>query len=117
VVFYFLVRIAAAIPFKYLLCTLFGLVIAFAGVSILGFFVSGRVPASDRARQRYWKRFQSPTIAGLVLGVGTIVADFVINSVSILVSWLWSITDVADRMLDLLMDRADVLMGCTENSS
>jgi hypothetical protein len=88
VVFYFLVRIAAAIPFKYLLCTLFGLVIAFAGVSILGFFVSGRVPASDRARQRYWKRFQSPTIAGLVLGVGTIVADFVINSVSILVSWL-----------------------------
>ena len=73
--FSFLVRIAAAIPLKYILYTLAGLVIAFVGVS--GYFVSGRVPPGDKARQRYWKRFQAPTVTGIALGVGTIVVDFV----------------------------------------
>jgi hypothetical protein len=88
VLFYFLVRIAAAIPLKYILYTLTGLVIAFVGISVFGYFVSGRVPPSEKARQRYWKRFQTPTFTGVAWGVGTIVADFVINSFSILVSWL-----------------------------
>ena|SRR5215813_1457101 len=88
VVFYFLVRISAAVPLEYIVYTLSGLMIAFSGISVLGYFVSGRVPPGDRARQRYWKRFQIPTITGLALGIGTIAADFIINGVSILVGWL-----------------------------
>jgi len=88
VAFCFLVRIAAAVPLRYAPYTVSCLIIAFMGVSVLGFFVSGRVPAGDRARRRYWKRFQSPTITGLLVGVGTLVSDFIVNTMSVFISWL-----------------------------
>src|SRR5262249_12809409 len=59
--FYFLIRIAAALPTYYWLTTP-ALLVLFVGVAFLGFFVSGNVPVDDDARKRYFKRFHQPTV-------------------------------------------------------
>ena len=89
VAFYFLIRVAAAVP-DYWWLTIPALGVVFIGVAFLGYFVSGNVPPGDAARRRYFKRFHSPTVTGLGLGVATIMIDFVINILSLILNSLQS---------------------------
>lgn len=86
-VFFVLVRVAAAFPmhFVYTAPTLVG---TFVLIAIVGFFVSGNVPKDDKARQRYFKRFQSPSVTGAGLAVASVVADFAIGLATIAVERL-----------------------------
>jgi hypothetical protein len=77
-VFYSLIRVAAAFP-NYYSYSVPALAIVFIAIAILGYFVSGRVPNNDRARNRYFKRFYSPTITALGLAIVNVLLDFLIN--------------------------------------
>jgi hypothetical protein len=89
-VFYALFRAAAAFP-AYILYTGPSLVMLFIGIAVLGFFVSGKVPNNDRARNRYFKRFYSPTVTGLGLAIGTLLLDFIISVLSLVMTQLQTI--------------------------
>jgi hypothetical protein len=83
--YYILIRVAVAFPSHYIWGIL-GLIVAFFAVHAVGCFVSGRVPV--RSRNKYFKRFQSPTVTGLGLAVGTIALDFMINGATVVLSLL-----------------------------
>lgn len=89
VVFYLLIRIAAAFP-SYYWIGIPMLVATFVGIAFVGYAVSGNVPENDVDRNNYFKRFHSPTVTGLGLGVATIVLDFVIHSTTVLIHYLQS---------------------------
>lgn len=88
-VFYFMIRVAAAAP-DYWYLTVPALAGVFIGVAFLGYFVSGNVPPNDTSRNKYFKRFHSPTVTGLGLGVATIIMDLVINIGSLVIAALQS---------------------------
>jgi hypothetical protein len=80
--FYFLMRLVAAFPAYYKFSI--GLLTAtFIAVAFIGYAVGGNVPANDQARWRYFKRFQSPTVTGLGLGICTILLDFAIKTATL----------------------------------
>jgi len=56
---------------------------AFIGIAFLGYAVGGIVPGNDQARWRYFKRFQSPSVTGLGLGLCTILLDFAIKTATL----------------------------------
>jgi hypothetical protein len=85
--FYFLIRVAAAFP-SYWLESAMALGTIFVCIAVLGFFVGGNVPATDRGRQRYFRRFQAPTITGLGLGVVTLFLDFLIHVGTVAVAYV-----------------------------
>jgi hypothetical protein len=78
VAFYFLLRIVVALPMYYKF-TVPALVVAFLGVTALGFFCRGKIPRKASAWWRYCRKFQAPTITGMGLGAATIILDFVIR--------------------------------------
>jgi hypothetical protein len=87
VIFYTLIRVAAAFP-TYYEFSIPGLICAFIGVAFLGYAVSGNVPGNAAARNRYFKRFHAPTLTGLGLGIATVLLDFIIHAASLAVAYL-----------------------------
>jgi hypothetical protein len=81
-IFYVLLRLAAAFP-AYWIASITLLAATFIGIAFLGYAVGGNVPANDQARRRYFKRFQSPTVTGLGLGICTILLDFAIKTATL----------------------------------
>lgn len=86
-VFYALIRAAAAFP-NYYYYSVPALVLAFIAIAILGYFVSGRVPNNDRARNRYFKRFYSPTVTALGIALANVLLDFLITLGTLAVNYM-----------------------------
>src|SRR4026208_372564 len=80
VLFYASIKIAFAVPDKYLLFSIPSLVLVFGLIALTGLLVSGNVPARGSAIKKYCKRFVSPSVTGLGLALGTSMIDFLINA-------------------------------------
>jgi len=87
VVFYFLIRIAAAFP-EHLVIDIIGLSIAFLVIGSIGDLCAGNIPNSNKARLKYFKRFHAPTVTGLGLALGTIALDFIAQGLIVGMSYL-----------------------------
>jgi hypothetical protein len=75
--FYILVKIALLVPLRYWEYTLSLLACGLIAVTVIGYFVSGKVP--DQHRTKYWIIFQIPTLTAIGLGLINFSADFVIH--------------------------------------
>jgi hypothetical protein len=87
VVFYFLMRIAAAFP-EHVYLGLGGLILALIFIDFIGQIYAGNVPDSLNARIKYIKRFYAPTVTGLGLAVGTVTLDFIVQGLIVGISYL-----------------------------
>jgi hypothetical protein len=84
---FLLVRFAASVP-AYYRVTVPLLIAAFIGVAVIGYFMSGNVPETDAARNKYFRKFQAPTVTGFALGAVTVVWDFLVHAGSVALTYL-----------------------------
>jgi hypothetical protein len=77
-VFFFLVRFVVSLP-GYYRFSVPAFVIALLVVHVVACFVGGRVPENRAAQVRYFRRFYTPTVTGVGLGIATVVLEFVLQ--------------------------------------
>ncbi len=78
-VIFFVARFAVSLPLYYAY-SIPTFVAAFVGVAVIGYFVSGKVPESEAARHRYFRRFQGPSVTGAGLGFASVFFEFVLEA-------------------------------------
>jgi len=88
--FFFVARFTASLPLYYKY-SVPAFLIAFAGVAVVGYFVSGRVPRSKKARFKYCRRFYAPTVTGVGLGIATVVLEFLLEVGTLTIRYAQSI--------------------------
>jgi hypothetical protein len=77
-VFFFLVRFVVSLP-GYYRFSIPAFVISLLVVYVVACFVAGRVPENPGAQARYLRRFYTPTVTGVGLGVATVVLEFALQ--------------------------------------
>ena len=75
-VFIFLAQFTASFPTRY---SVAAFLLAFIGVAVVGYFVSGNVPLQEAARYKYFRRFQRPSITGTGIGFATAFFQFLLE--------------------------------------
>jgi hypothetical protein len=76
---FFVARFTASLPLYYVY-SVPAFLIAFFGVTVIGYFVSGNVPDNDTARYKYFRRFQGPSITGAGLGFASVFFEFLFEA-------------------------------------
>jgi hypothetical protein len=84
---FFIARFTASLPLYYIY-SIPAFVAAFCGVAVVGYFVSGRVPSGDKARHRYFRRFQGPSITGAGLGFASVFFEFLFEAGSLAIKYV-----------------------------
>jgi hypothetical protein len=88
-VLFFVARFTASLPlyYTYSIPTFFA---AFCGVAVVGYFVSGKVPSGDKARRKYFRRFQGPSITGAGLGFASVFFEFLFEAGSLALRYVYT---------------------------
>ena len=78
-VLFFVARFTAPLPLYYRY-SVPAFLVAFFGVAVIGFFMSGNVPNRDVARYKYFRRFQGPSVTGAGLGFASVFFEFLLEA-------------------------------------